>query len=614
MTDTPLQLPLGTIIGQWKIHEPIGRGGQGSIWSVKPAKTKRSPFRAIKLCLLDDAKSQARFEREIALLKHCESPHVLKLLDHDSEWKKHVDFAPPFAYYVSERCKGSLEDRQKDLGDLRARLTLFRQACNALLHLHGLADPILHRDIKPANLLLSQELGHLVLADFGLARSLTRTTPQEQALTDVFEVVGTPYYRAPEVTNGQHGTIRSDIYGLGRLLEWLLTDDVSRDMATRPIPRGLDVDGDACEALDQIITRATQPSAAYRFASVTELLEHLPDLWLAVKPRTKKGPPSLLNSPEATFASALAFTKANDHIALRDIESQLRRRFADELPQWRATTEPTWQDRNRALGFAATDRLLDCALPRITLALAGIYSNTPSLMDQRRIIDDFISFPDWNQNGKTSVIEAPRALLYPTHYLHGALCVTYNTPDTAIAFASTEIPYTRRNERAPLWMHHEFTGWPAILGGQCNWAWEYLQGLYEQRPVLQQLFALRHDYILGLGCYSLLLSLMELGSDAARMTTFDAAKVKDIRLTVPPLFAGLPINLIERIGNRVLRNGDIVELVARRSATTVPAMQRLWPTWKLLILQFRREVFDRFSYPDELPLGDLSQAPRSATS
>lgn len=63
--------------------------------------------------------------------------------------------------------------------------------------------------------------------------------------------------------HGSRGSIESDIYGLGRLLEWLLTGEVSTDMATRAVPRGGELDDDACNALDGVIAKATQVTAAH---------------------------------------------------------------------------------------------------------------------------------------------------------------------------------------------------------------------------------------------------------------------------------------------------------------------------------------------------------------
>ena len=63
--------------------------------------------------------------------------------------------------------------------------------------------------------------------------------------------------------------------GLGRLLEWLLTNEVSNDMGTRPVPRGLELDDAACNALDAVVAKATQVSVAHRYDTVRALVSRV---------------------------------------------------------------------------------------------------------------------------------------------------------------------------------------------------------------------------------------------------------------------------------------------------------------------------------------------------
>jgi serine/threonine protein kinase len=152
------ELPEGTIVGTWKVQRLLGRGGQGAVWAVKPMKTKHAPPRALKVCFSDDAKARSRFEREIELMKKCDSPYIGKIYDADTQWLDRVAGVPPFAYLVTERCEGSLEERSRYLGDMRRRPALFREACESVSYLHGLATPIIHRDIKLPNFLLAPKL------------------------------------------------------------------------------------------------------------------------------------------------------------------------------------------------------------------------------------------------------------------------------------------------------------------------------------------------------------------------------------------------------------------------------------------------------------------------
>ncbi len=319
--DRASELPEGAVVGKWRVLKLLGRGGQGVVWGARATDTKRGPERALKACFSTDPKDRARFEREIHLLKQCASPYVLAILDAGSNWASHVEGQPPFAYYVAEKCAGSLKDLQATLGDVRERIRLAVHACRCVSHLHGLAEPVIHRDIKPANFLIALEPRRLVLADFGIAREAV----SESALTATQEVVGSRFFRAPEILSGSPGNALSDVYSLGRLLEWLLTGDVSGDLGTRPVPRGLDLADDACDALDRIIAKATQAIPGYRFASVDELANAIPEFWWSIRPRPVPSEATIAVGPNEVVSTALELARTENWIGWRQLEQRLRR-------------------------------------------------------------------------------------------------------------------------------------------------------------------------------------------------------------------------------------------------------------------------------------------------
>lgn len=64
----------------------------------------------------------------------------------------------------------------------------------AIAHCHSYN--IAHRDIKPENIMLNSE-GHVTLIDFGLSKCIN--------VKSMKSVVGSPYYVAPEVLDGEYG-------------------------------------------------------------------------------------------------------------------------------------------------------------------------------------------------------------------------------------------------------------------------------------------------------------------------------------------------------------------------------------------------------------------------
>ena len=90
----------------------------------------------------------------------------------------------------------SLTDYAKDEDlDVKARLDLFMQICDAIHHGHQ--KGIIHRDLKPENILMSspQDDANIKIADFGFARYMA-----QQALAET--LCGSPLYMAPEALRG----------------------------------------------------------------------------------------------------------------------------------------------------------------------------------------------------------------------------------------------------------------------------------------------------------------------------------------------------------------------------------------------------------------------------
>ncbi|MEO1280092.1 MAG: serine/threonine-protein kinase, partial [Planctomycetota bacterium] len=103
--------------------------------------------------------------------------------------------------------------------DLRARLALFAEVCDAIHHGH--LQGVIHRDLKPANLLVD-ETGRPKVIDFGISRALA-PDPDGAEVAQTLAGIGTPSYMAPEQAAGGAVDTRADVYGLGAVLYACLT-------------------------------------------------------------------------------------------------------------------------------------------------------------------------------------------------------------------------------------------------------------------------------------------------------------------------------------------------------------------------------------------------------
>ena len=138
---------------------------------------------------------------------------------------------------------------------------LFPKICKAVDELHTSFDPpLIHRDLKPSNVMVSRD--SLTIIDFGIARAYRNGADSD---TKHF---GTRAYAPPEQFGFGQTDVRSDVYALGMLLYFCLTEKTpdakarAAAFASPAVP----------EAFRAIIQKAVELDPADRFQTVAELL------------------------------------------------------------------------------------------------------------------------------------------------------------------------------------------------------------------------------------------------------------------------------------------------------------------------------------------------------
>ncbi len=178
-----------------------------------------------------------------------------------------------------------------------------RQLLPALAALHRAG--FVHRDVKPGNVLVSQDLGRVVLADFGLA-----TPMPEFPGDDSFEgfPVGSVPYMAPEQATGQSPSPAADLYAVGVMIYEALAGRapfrgpalrVLHHKATRdPTPLGAVIDDGLPADLEALAMDLLARNPAER-PSVEEALARLDRSPHRTAPETSPGRP--VPAPAAAF-------------------------------------------------------------------------------------------------------------------------------------------------------------------------------------------------------------------------------------------------------------------------------------------------------------------------
>src|SRR5688572_26599436 len=260
--------------GRYTIERVLGRGGMATVYRARDLRHDRAVALKVLHPELGVAKGGERFAREIRLLAGLHHPHVLPLYD-SGEYEGAVFYVVPCI--EGESLRRRLErERQLSLEDA---LSITREVADALDHAHR--HGVIHRDIKPENILL--EDGHSIVADFGVARALTRATDESQTTAGM--AVGTPAYMSPEQASGDEGPDgRSDRYSRACVLYEMLVGAPPFSGATpratlarrfTEAPPSLRKDRDVPEALDRAVRRALSAVPADRFPDVRSFAKAL---------------------------------------------------------------------------------------------------------------------------------------------------------------------------------------------------------------------------------------------------------------------------------------------------------------------------------------------------
>jgi non-specific serine/threonine protein kinase/serine/threonine-protein kinase len=230
---SPIQSLAGTVIGYYRLLQPLGHGGMGEVWLADQKEPVRRRV-AVKLIKagMDTREVVARFESErqaLALMNH---PAIAKVFDAGST----PEGRP---YFVMEYVTGIPITRYCDQHKLtmRQRLELFVRVCEGVQHAHQKA--ILHRDLKPSNILVGEIDGVPAprIIDFGVAKATAQRLTDDTVFTRVGTIVGTPGYMSPEQADsgGADVDTRTDVYTLGVVLYELLVGALPLDFSTTPL-------------------------------------------------------------------------------------------------------------------------------------------------------------------------------------------------------------------------------------------------------------------------------------------------------------------------------------------------------------------------------------------
>src|SRR5579863_1316956 len=254
--------------GSFTLLARVGHGGFGEVYRAWDPHLQREV--ALKLLLPGVATGEAEYEamlREARALASVRHPNIVQVhgIDrHDGRVGFWTDFVRGKTLSVLVAEQGTFGAHEAALMGLDVSRAL------SAVHRAGL----LHRDIKAENV-MREEGGRILLMDFGLSALEQRQT----------NIAGTPNYMAPELFEGGHSSVATDIYAMGVLLYFLVAGDYPVHLGglttrealdaiqhSKPL---IDLRPDLPESLLRTVSTAMEMDPARRFTSAGQLASAL---------------------------------------------------------------------------------------------------------------------------------------------------------------------------------------------------------------------------------------------------------------------------------------------------------------------------------------------------
>lgn len=285
---------INTVLFQkYRVLSLLGSGGSSSVYLAEHLKLKHN--RAIKCIPKAQARTASRY-LEAGLLKNLRHPGIPMIYD--------IEEDEACVYIIEEYIQGeSLSAYVQNHNNIsQETVAAFGiQLCGIIEYLHNQKPyPILYLDLKPDHIIICGK--QLKLIDFGISAAA-------EGLENPSKSWGTPGFAAPEQFTGCGLGTKTDVFGIGAVLYYMLTKEILPPYSGIPgvFPKY------CSHYFKKIIIKAVSPKPEKRFEDVIQFQAALQKLSFC---RTK-------TNPTAHLLEKITVAGSQSHIGVTHIAISL---------------------------------------------------------------------------------------------------------------------------------------------------------------------------------------------------------------------------------------------------------------------------------------------------
>jgi len=218
--------PIFEYAARCRIIRKIAEGGMGSVYLAEQIGevgfAKTVALKVIKKERLEDERAVRLFLDEARLVADLVHQNILQVYNLAS-YRGMYFIVMEFLHGVTARDFLVRHTEEGRLPPVDLAAFIVSRVCRGLAYAHDKRDRkgqplgIVHRDVTPTNIMLDFR-GFVKLSDFGIAKALTMSIPDETKV-----IMGKFPYMSPEHAMARPTDQRSDIFSLGLVLYELLT-------------------------------------------------------------------------------------------------------------------------------------------------------------------------------------------------------------------------------------------------------------------------------------------------------------------------------------------------------------------------------------------------------